>query len=144
MCTDREACGARKRGIRTGSWMRICSSHAWVLSRVMLRIKWLDIYIEAIMEARAAEQKQEPTLAGREEQGDVLAQWARGSSEWIYFLPLERDLSVSSHLLGAVLKLHQESSSKAKRVIAQTHFNLKGLRGRRETTFHCLQNLNRM
>ena len=45
------------------------------------------------MEARAAEQKQEPTLAGREEQGDVLAQRARGSSEWIYFLPLERDLS---------------------------------------------------
>lgn len=110
----------------------------------MLRIKWLDIYREAIMEARAAEQKQEPTLAGREEQGDVLAQRARGSSEWIYFLPLERDLSMSSHLQGAVLKLHQESSSTAKRVIAQTHFNLKGLRGRRETTFHCLQNLNRM
>ena len=66
--------------------MRIRSSHAWVLSRVMLRIKWLDKYREAIMEARAAEQKQEPTLAGREEQGDVLAQRARGSSEWIYFL----------------------------------------------------------
>lgn len=59
--------------------MRIRSSHAWVLSRVMLTVKWRDIYREAIMEARAAERKQEPTLAGREEQGDVLAQRARGA-----------------------------------------------------------------
>ena len=142
--TDREACGAGKWDIRTGSCMRVHSSHAWVLSRVMPTIKWLDIYREAMIEARAAERKQEPTLAGREEQGDVLAQRATGSSEWIYFLPLERDLSVSSHLLGAVLKFYQESSSTAKRVTAQTHSNSKGLRGSREATFHCLQNLNRM
>lgn len=52
-----------------------------------------------------------------------------GSFEWIYLLPLGRDLSMKSSPPGAALEWHQDPSSTAKWVPAQVRFTLGGLRG---------------